>query len=122
MNDDTNLIRAANELICNLKLREYQLRISSIYISYLTNILIKNGVRPTEADLDVFEAVQKVYGSDNIEQAEAHFMTLADKFSENLGFTNFDEFKNQFSDINESSSIDEVIKKISDFISRKENF
>lgn len=122
MNDDTNLIRAANELICNLKLREYQLRISSIYISYLTNILIKNGVRPTEADLDVFEAVQKVYGSDNIEQAEAYFMTLADKFSENLGFTNFDEFKNQFSDINESSSIDEVIKKISDFISRKENF
>lgn len=121
-NPHDSLHRAANELIATLKLREYQLRISNIYNLYLSSILSKSGISPTNSDQMVIDAVNKVYAASNLEQAEAHFHTLADKFSETLGFVSFDDFKNQFSNADSSMSIDDIVEKISKFISDKENF
>lgn len=85
----TLLLEAASEL----SLLKYQLGIAQTIIGFLSVRLVAEKINMTEIDQKIMESYNKVMNSRSYEQAEAHFMSLADELSQKLGFTDFDSLK-----------------------------
>jgi hypothetical protein len=95
------------------RLLEYKLRVSDTVILYLLSVLDNAKVDMNETDNKIVDMYAKVSSSESFETAEAHFAGIADEFSKNVGFTDFDELvnkvKNAITNIKEGESIEEVI-------------
>ena len=85
----TLLLEAASEL----SLLKYQLGIAQTIIDFLSVRLVAENINCTNTDERIMEVYSKVMNAKSYEQAEAHFMSLADELSQSLGFMDFDSLK-----------------------------
>lgn len=89
--------RAVNHVVASIKLKTYQLQVSETIIAFMGMHLQQNNIPMTSSDREIIEMYEKVMNSDNVEQAEAYFIGLADKFCNTLGFGDFESLKNNYS-------------------------
>lgn len=101
-NDITRIITTA---AADIKLKDYQLKVCETVVMYLSQLLAQNNVAHTQVELDTMQMYHKVMNSDNAEQAEAHFVGLADKFCQQLGLGDFDSLSKKFSNYKENNDV-----------------
>lgn len=88
--------RAVNEVLSTIKLKSYQLQVSQTILMFMLMHLRKNEIPMSNCDRQVLDMYDKVMNSDNVEQAEAHFIGLADKFTQSLGLGDFESLKKNY--------------------------
>lgn len=93
---DQNFHKVFGQVIGEIKLKSYQLHVCETIIAFLSTHLKFNNIPMSSTDKSIMEMYVKVLSSTNIEQAEAHFIGLADKFCQDLGLGDFESVKNKF--------------------------
>ena len=83
------LLEAASEL----GLLKYQLNVSQAIISYISARFSIENLPETDIDAKIMETYNKVMNAKTYEQAEAHFVSLADKICNEIGIGDFECFK-----------------------------
>ena len=83
------LLEAASELA----LLKYQLGVSQAIVGYISARLFIEKVPASDIDAKIMETYNKVINAKSYEQAEAHFVSLADKICNEIGIGDFDSFK-----------------------------
>lgn len=94
--DSEDVIRMITSATSEINLRKYQLKVCEIMVAVLNMQLAMNKIPLTDTDKQIMEMYDKVMNSRNVEQAEAHFIGLADKFCNSLGLGDFDSLKSKF--------------------------
>lgn len=107
MNDNPELRKALSQIIAEIKLRNYQIQICEFIIMFMSMHLNKNGIGMNDADKQVMDMFDKIMNSSNFEQAEAHFVGLADKFCNDLGLGDYETLKKNLSSLNENNTNEE---------------
>lgn len=83
------LLEAASEL----GLLKYQLNVCQAIIGYISARLFVEKIPASDIDAKIMETYNKVMNAKSYEQAEAHFVGLADKICNEIGIGDFDSFK-----------------------------
>ena len=103
--DENEAMRLVTSIASEMRLKQYQLKVCETVILYLSQLLAENNIPHTQVELDTMQMYHKVMNCDNAEQAEAHFVGLADKFCQQLGLGDFDSLSKKFSNYKENNDV-----------------